>query len=394
MGTTLGYGILTGTAQAAESASRLHLVWIIDAHAKTIGKGMLKNASIMDDVFSEIWSDRTDRFRLNVIGKDRPVDSAKTLDFIRRMQIGSNDSICVYYCGHGGWDDKRGLNGNYADEKGHFLAMSGGNLYRSALRDAVTNRKLRGAVIVSDCCSNVAGIDPPKRRVPARWEGFEDLFFRHRGLTDIQAATRGQFGWSSSSQGGIFTRCFTKLLCEPRSAIRPDGKDGRLTWQQFFPRLRKDTIALFNDTQKRAIRRTDGKPDIKDYEAQKPEAFFLSEWPEQERYLRIKNNTGEQMCIWLQYYCYSDKAGWHWRGGQKGLYYELKPGANTRLNEVYPGGQWTVRAKKIRYRASTPSMQKKRLEWNQWWKTDRWIVPVGGYRKTGSDMETWTMTFS
>lgn len=353
---------------------------------------MQANANRMREVFSEIWKDRSDRFTLLERGQANRVDPGEVLDRVRGMDIAGNDSIFFYYCGHGGWSANRGGNGaGSGEEDGHYLATSGGDLYRYELRRALLNRRLRAGIMITDCCSNIAGITPPQRRVPAEWQGFQDLFFRHRGLIDIQAATRGQFGWSSAALGGLFTNCFTKLLCEPRSAIRQDGFDGFVSWRDFFEKLRGDTVKLFNVTQENAERRTDGEADIKDYEPQTPQAFFLGEWPENEKYLLVKNSTGEPLCMWLKYYCHRDGVGWHWRGGDKGLYYELPAGAEVKLNETFPGGRWPVRAKMIRYRASTPTTQRARLEWNGWWNASRWIVPIGGYRAKGGDIDTWTL---
>jgi hypothetical protein len=142
-------------------------------------------------VFSEIWKGKTDRFTLTVVRR-ADVKPDRILRHFEGNSLGNRESLFFYYCGHGGWDaHANGIDGN---EKGHFLATSGGTLYRSQLRQQMLRRSPYGAFILTDCCSNIAGVEPPRRNVPAVWEGFQNLFFDSRDLADIQAATRGEFG--------------------------------------------------------------------------------------------------------------------------------------------------------------------------------------------------------
>ena len=130
-------------------------------------------------------------------------------------------------------------------------------------------------VILTDCCSSIAGVEPPHRHVPAEWKVVHDLFFAQPGLYDIQSATRGQFGWSDDANGSFFTQVLAKWLCEPRRNIRSDGQEGFVSWDEFFPKLRAGTVELFNAAQENAP--PDAK--IKKYEPETPQAFYLGRLP-------------------------------------------------------------------------------------------------------------------
>ena len=340
---------------------------------------MLVNQQKLAQVIGEVFTDRREKLGEFVALAPEQVNPDFIIRYIHALHVvPGRDSILFYYCGHGGWDARpNGVDGN---ELGHFLATSGGNLYRSTLREALLAKQPFSVVVITDCCSNIAGIEPPHRRIPAEWEGFRDLFLRQRGLVDIQATTRAHFGWSNS-EGGLFTCVLVKLLCEPRAALRGDGTDDFISWSDFFTRLQGETVALFEQTQARATPRTDGQPDILDYQPQTPEAFYLAEWPSFERYVRVSNNTGERLCIVLAYLAYTPELGWKWHGGET-LVYEIPPG-----HEGYLRNGELVHASRIRFRAWTATRRWTHVN------SDYLLVPADGYRASDGSLGTFTLNF-
>ena len=61
---------------------------------------------------------------------------------------------------------------------------------------------------------------------------FYDLFYRSQGVVKICSSAEGQFSFS-----GHFSSALSQSLCMPSASIRPDGRNGTVTWQDFFPKL-------------------------------------------------------------------------------------------------------------------------------------------------------------
>jgi hypothetical protein len=152
--------------------------------------------------------------------------------------------------------------------------MSSGNFARSELRKTMEQTGAGLRVLLTNCCSNIAGFDPPNRRVPAAWDAFADLLFKHRGTVDITAAEEGTFGWGSGSHGGLFTNTLTRLWCEPKHLLDVNS-DGFVTWNEYFARLRFDTNELF--LKARDAAGDSSEPDhISQFSSQLPYAYMLA----------------------------------------------------------------------------------------------------------------------
>jgi hypothetical protein len=268
----------SGAVARGGEAKRLHVLLVCDTNAANIDKGVAVNAGAIEEILGEIFRDRPQRLgSLPRVLRGDEATPQSVLEAIARIPVDpGRDAILFYYAGHGAWDPNRLPSG---EEVGHFFAMSGGPLRRSVVREALLNRSPYAVFLLSDCCSSFAPIPRTERRVPAEWAGFQDLFFRHRGLVDIQGAARGEFGWYNDTIGGLFTRSLVVLLCQPRSSIRLDGMEMRIRWEDdFFPRLKRGTLDLFQKTKAGATRRPDGSDDILDAIAQTPSKFYLDRW--------------------------------------------------------------------------------------------------------------------
>lgn len=69
------------------------------------------------------------------------------LGYYRRLKASKDDALLFYYSGHGA----------YHLNKGHFLALTHGKLYRNDLLAAMNTDHPRLRVVLTDCCANIAG---------------------------------------------------------------------------------------------------------------------------------------------------------------------------------------------------------------------------------------------
>lgn len=222
------------------SPPKLHVIYIVDTKAgdvgDDIGPGSKKAYEKLHSVMSEILTeDRQERYSPQLL-----IDDTVTPRMIRvaiqNLRISPQDSVFVWYSGHGVVR---------ADEN-HVFATSGGDISRNEVRKLILDLEPRLGLLVTDTCSSYEGqIAVPARRVPADWNGFNDLFFQSRGFVDITAATFGQFAWFSG-EGGFFSTAFINTLCEPKQNLDKD-KDGVLSWAEYFERVQKLTNEIFQE---------------------------------------------------------------------------------------------------------------------------------------------------
>jgi hypothetical protein len=161
----------------------------------------------------------------------------------QRLETGPDECVVFFYSGHGGTDANRG----------HYIWPNQHPLLRSDLLAAMKQKNPGLVVCLTDCCSSLVDLKRPAR--PARRVRRADppaaiqplmlnLFFQHRGVVDITAAERGTEGWYDSEVGGMFGSAFVNLAGQPVESLDAD-RDGFVSWQEFFPKLRAETNAVF-----------------------------------------------------------------------------------------------------------------------------------------------------
>ena len=207
--------------------------------------------------------------------QDEHVTPQKIRNYYRK-KIGYNprNHLLFYYGGHGSVDKKHG----------HYFAMSGGNILRREVFNLMADTGAPGIYILTDCCSSYGTYDPkwlapvvnaevrPETLVLAQADVrllnavaarspiaslapdivragflgqtvvnrranvnmFYDLFFRPQGVHSITAASEGTYGW-----GDNFTVALAEYLTASSSSVRPDGKTGTVTWDNFFFKVRQ-----------------------------------------------------------------------------------------------------------------------------------------------------------
>jgi hypothetical protein len=410
--------LLVQAHQALAAASELRILLVIDTNAsKRGGEDSIhrpagqSNLKIMREVIDSAYAADQKAFKgkmfCDVIQGD-DVTPERIRKYFTALPYDSKKSLVFYYCGHGGTDPN----------KGHYFATSGGDILRSEVYNLMNDTGAQGVFVLSDCCSNIVAMDGNKvvtrglldldlvpgdqpramtrttqagpapvqpmqaQRRTANTKVFYDLFFRTEGVVNFTAATRGQFGWTTNI-GGYFTWALADYLCSPASAIRADGKDGAVGWNDFFGRVRDRTDANFQQAKA-------GSPKddlIQKSAAQVPEAFGLGGWPVQyRRQLVVKNNTGKKIQVYIRYYDLNfTKDAWEWYSPtEKGVHYALENNAVTTLKH----NDWIVGAHRARIWAQTPDGS---TSWNEYRDKDLNLAPKDGYR---GRFEQFTFTFN
>lgn len=372
---------LPGPAQA----QKLHVFYAVDLNAGKRGGDIGPNAKVsyekLHQVLTEVFygdpdkPQRAERVEFTQVGLNgEDIEPERILQYYRNLSLSSDDVLLFYYFGHGAWDSTTG----------QFLAMSGGDLLRTELRNAMGSTGARQIVLLTDCCSSYAEYTPPERRVPARWAAFQNLFFQHEGFVDISGATESQFGWSNARDGGFFTSALTYLLCEP-TGTTDDNNDGFVTWDEFFPDLRAETDRNFDNAKARA----DADAEIQESYAQTPQALSLAFWPKYSEYLELVNNSGEWLSVCLQYYTLGPENTWYWYpdiGRTRWLEYSIAPGAQTLL--THEG--FTIHAHSVHIWATGQTTGKQWVTYGRNAAPLR-LSPLYGY---GGNLQTFTFTFS
>ena len=230
---------------ATADAQTVHALLVIMDDDIKIAESVSKNRIMMRDILDQLpphkdiktW--RADKRRDD--GND--LKPAHLLDWVRQRNVGSQDTILVYYGGHGGTD--------YNDR--HWLdlrpGVAGYQMLRSDLADALLAQPCRLKMLITDACSNfvestLAG-DKLARFgdvVPSDRKYVKDLFLAHEGFLDITAASPGEFALGTKDNGGFFT---TALARRSFTAESDTNGDRFLSWNEVFAKCETETENLF-----------------------------------------------------------------------------------------------------------------------------------------------------
>ncbi len=338
--TWLGFGLLSAFLFGGDVAwadSKIWVLFVIDTNANKVGAdtgpGCVASADQLKKVLSETFQGKEHRYDTATLTGES-INKSQVLETIRDFNTGSDDTIWFYYCGHGANDS----------ETGEYLATSEGDIDNDEIREALTDKGVRLSVITTEKCSSPGNFSfQAPRPTPAVWEIFNQLFFQHRGVTEITAATAPQFGWINRARGGFFTQAMASVFCDQIANV--DSNDsGFVTWEEAFAAIQSRTENLFTDARLNALK-YDEDAEIGKASAQTPNSYSFADTDRPEdgdirhhKDLRVINNTGETLCVWVRCYSYDD-GDWAWRPGTESSWsYELAPGEAAFLNPGSGGG--------------------------------------------------------
>lgn len=244
-------------------AQRVHLLVAGDTLDRNVGKAIDRDlGNIVITFFILLREGQLDHARLS--GGD--VTAENILNAVERFRVQPDDAVVFYWGGHGAFDSD-----------GQYLQMpKGGNLYRSTLLGAMKKKQARLIVLLTDCCNEYSdqgtGKPPisPSSPDPRRGTSplFDELFFKARGVVDVNAAAQGEVALGTK-EGGLFTLSLAYMMPGRRSAD-DDGSgepfgvfwhhaQQRTPWQTVIQESRRQVQELFEQVSPDGLAGRDGK---------------------------------------------------------------------------------------------------------------------------------------
>ena len=202
-------------------------------------------------------------------------------DWLENLHSGEDDTILIYYSGHG---SMQGFN----DHILNFEQEPGNEIKRSKLRRELEEKKGSLKMLITDACSN--------RTVPAKRveknpnylaaqvdqrinpSYIKNLFLQHAGILDITAAQPSQYAWSDEVIGGCFTSGLFQSITDKSADT---NQDGFLTWQEIFKTTQQKTDEFFKEIKEKGIKEEGSVfsganlERIRSQETQKPFSYSL-----------------------------------------------------------------------------------------------------------------------
>jgi len=202
---------------------RVHVLLVGDTNDPKIGEGVAVDLDNLAGLFRDLVPDR--QLQMQALRGD-DVNKANILRTINTFHPAANDAFVFVWTGHGAYN-----NG------GHYFCLPGGDgLYR---RDVATAMRLLGprlVVMLSGSCNEMSQaavqrvyrpyvcVYPVMDKKPERISPIaEELFFKPRGIVDINGASEGELAFTNSLFGNSFIRPFKDYLRENAAK--------RISWQ-------------------------------------------------------------------------------------------------------------------------------------------------------------------
>jgi hypothetical protein len=189
--------------------------------------------------------------------------SEPVLQWIKNLSPEANDTVFIYYSGHGG------MNKN----KETFLYLQDGYFWRSKLVTAMEAiKKCRLKILMTDCCSDGPESETTTGRPPISKKALQDLFLGHEGFLHLSAASEGEYSWCSPKYGGWFTRAVIDSF-DDSSDI---NMDGFVSWDEVLSlavetvqKKFQQSMVYFSDEQKSDMKK-------KGIKTQTPKAYSMA----------------------------------------------------------------------------------------------------------------------
>jgi hypothetical protein len=229
----------TAKGDRRAQADKVHVVLLVCTNASDIGDADARDVAAMRKAIEESFYGDSDRVVFHDLTGNNPktgewYSTQEILDYLRDMQIGSNDNVLVYHSGHGAILNPR------QPEATQVLVTNGARLIRKDVMDAVLAHHPRGFIMMTDCCSSYAGAAHEAPDAATLNVGtVRSLLLSPVGIVSLTAAEDGRtatatyVGSNPGCAGSAFTVAFLRLC------YREDVT--YLSWESMFPVLRQET---------------------------------------------------------------------------------------------------------------------------------------------------------
>lgn len=181
---------------------------------------------------------------MNALYKNETVTPQQVQDWIESLKIASDDTIVIYYSGHGYMDQ----------DENHYLAFnprspnSMDDMSREEIIQSLKKKPCRLKMLITDCCSNKIDISGGAGRdieiVSESLIYAINLFLEHKGVLNINSSSEGEVAWGNNSIGGYFTMS----LFEAFNGDSDANGDDFLSWEEVFEVAKRETASLFDQT--------------------------------------------------------------------------------------------------------------------------------------------------
>lgn len=221
----------TGKKQTMpDESGRLRVVLMMDTEDPDIGESVKVDAKNLESLFQDAFEKHKDRLEITKLaGKD--FNTKALLAHLTTMKIDPADTLLVYFSCHGVTDPQRGHLLVMRDPAGKTTLVP-----RARVRELMQAKNPRLAILLSDSCANLMDTETPRSVAKPDWKVIQSLFFKPRGLVDLNSVSEGESANCDSKRGGIFTRWFTFLLRAEFSKLNPSS-DEQVHWHDLIPQL-------------------------------------------------------------------------------------------------------------------------------------------------------------
>lgn len=214
--------------QASGQKKTCHLVVIADTQDSRIGTSVGLDLWRIQSLFKQ----NVARDQLSVTPLSEENANRDTiLRTVRRIDSDTEDTVIVYYAGHGG-----------QDSRGQFITPKGRKVYRDELREALEDKGVRLGILITDTCSNYVRVrqaygEAAEYEATETSAAFVALCWKPRGLVDLSATKPGEIAMGNNAIGGYFT--------SELAAYLKQNKDSELSWSNVARGVRREVDALF-----------------------------------------------------------------------------------------------------------------------------------------------------
>lgn len=168
-------------------------------------------------------------FQILSIEDNASAKPAAILQMLEELKPAPEDTLFVYYTGHGA-----------ADDGGHYFDMVGGKLYRKDLLATMKAKGARLSALITDCCNvrsdgeriavGAGAPDEPTDYTPV----FRSLFIDPSGVVDINACAPGESAFFLPEAANELDQRWGSLFTLAVRSYLRENRDREITWDDLL----------------------------------------------------------------------------------------------------------------------------------------------------------------